>query len=132
MVPLILAALAITFEFGRALWAHHVLAENVRSAARYYSRSDLSAASRTAAENIVETGDPSHSGTFWGETVTVEFWPSGANAPIRTFTAANFRLDGQVVRVEATVPLPITMLSIIGMDSTLDLAAATEARYIGD
>ena len=37
-LPMLLAALAIMFEFGRGLWYHQVVTKGVRDAARYAAR----------------------------------------------------------------------------------------------
>ena len=128
MLPVVLAALAFTFEFGRALWAHHVLSENVRSASRYLARTLITDDTRAVAANIATSGDPSVGGTFWGEAVLVEVDPD-----CRTFTKAEgYRANGKVLCVQASVPLKLAMLAIIGRSNTIRLAAASQARHIGE
>src|SRR5262252_8844339 len=38
VIPVLLAALAFSFEFGRALWAYDVMTRDVRAGVRYLSR----------------------------------------------------------------------------------------------
>src|ERR1044071_8804165 len=56
ILPMFLVVLAIAFEFGQIFLAHQQTVDNVREAARYLSRSDLSDADVTRATNIVRTG----------------------------------------------------------------------------
>jgi len=132
-LPLILAAMAFAFEFGRALWAHQILTENVRAATRFLSRSEITDSSRTLAENIVTTGRAdTTSGEFWGEQVTVTFHPSVENGPVQTFGPPDFRVSGQTIRIEAQVPVNLALLGFLGISTWLTVGAADEARHIGD
>lgn len=55
-IPLFLAALAFAFEFGRFFLAHQSTVNNVRSAARYLSRVEITDANFDCAKYIVRTG----------------------------------------------------------------------------
>jgi Flp pilus assembly protein TadG len=133
-IPLILAAMAFSFEFGRALWAHQILTENVRSAVRFLSRNELNDASRTLAGIIVSTGQYSGSttGQFWGEDVTVTFYPSAVNPPAETFGPPDYRVSGQTIRIEAQVPVNLALLGFLGISTLFTVATADEARHVGE
>ncbi len=127
--PLILAALAFSFEFGRMFVAHHTIVNNVRSAVRYLSRSDLSAARQTEAEQIVRTGVPSGGAEpEWVESADIQIVPSQS-----TFTDANFRTGGQIVRVQATVNFRFLIATFIGDErATIPIVIVEDIRHIGD
>jgi hypothetical protein len=58
-LPLFLAALAFTFEFGQFFLAHQTTVNNVRSAARFLSRVDDPESNLARADNIILTGQVS-------------------------------------------------------------------------
>ena len=127
--PLLLAALAFAFEFGRLFVAHHTLVNNVRSAERFLSRSDLSNDRISQAEEIVRTGSIS-GGTApaWVESATVTITPAQT-----TFADTNFRLAGQVIRIEATVNFQFLIATFIGDErATVPITIVEDIRHVGD
>lgn len=127
--PLILAALAFAFEFGRMFVAHHTLVNNVRSAERYLSRSDLSASRISEAEEIVRTGFPS-GGSLpeWAQSIDVSITPAQS-----TFSDANYRTGGTVIRVDATANFQFLIANFFGDERAIIPIAVTEdIRHVGD
>ena len=127
-LPLFLAALALSFEFGRLFVAHHDTVNNVREAARYLSRSQLSATDLTTAETIVRTGVAS-GGTApdWLSSATVSINPSYS-----TFSTSNYRVSGQVVRIQTTVDFPMTILDFaVDGDTTIPFVVIDDIRHFG-
>jgi Flp pilus assembly protein TadG len=130
-LPLFVAALAFVFEFGRIFTAHQGTVNNVRSALRYLSRSDMSAADITRATNIVRTGQISGG-------VTPDYL-SPANAtitftdPYETFSNADFRVDGRTIRVVTRVEFPLTLFGIVNNDgfATIPFVVVEDERYQG-
>lgn len=129
MFPLIIAALAFAFELGRVIIAHHTVVNNVRSAVRYLSRSDLSDARIEQARQIVRTGKPSGGAEpAWMSGATVTVTPAQS-----TFSDADFRVSGQVSRIQASVPVPLLIFSFLGNDSaSIPITIVEDMRHIGD
>lgn len=127
--PLILAALAFSFEFGRMFVAHHTTVNNVRSAVRYLSRSDLSDTRLNEALQIVRTGIPSGGvAPEWVESADVQVFPAQS-----TFTDTNFRTNGQVIRIQATVNFRFMIATFMGDDrATIPIVVVEDIRHIGD
>jgi len=127
--PLILCALAFSFEFGRMFIAHHTLVNNVRSAERYLARSDLSATRIDEAEQIILTGFPSGGvQPPWIESDDIDIDTSAS-----TFTDANFRKGGQVIRIEATINFQFLIANFLGGDNgTIPITVAEEIVYTGE
>lgn len=127
--PLILAALAFSYEFGRLFIAHHTTVNNVRSAIRYLIRTDLSQQRQDEAEQIVLTGRPS-GGTapdfMTGASVTIT--PSQS-----TFTDTNFRVGGQTVRIEVTAQFQLFLFGFLGSNlTTIPITIVEDSRHYGD
>lgn len=129
MFPLILAALAFSFEFGRLFIAHHTTVNNVRAAVRYLSRSDLTADQLDAVETIVKTGKASGGAEpAWMADANVTITPSQS-----TFTDANYRTGGQIIRVQVTVPYQPLIFSFVNDDiASIPFTIAEDMRHIGD
>ncbi|GJL94635.1 MAG: hypothetical protein DHS20C05_10400 [Hyphococcus sp.] len=129
LFPVILAALAFSFEFGRLFIAHHTTVNNVRAAVRYLSRSDLTAAQQDTARAIVRTGQPSGA--------TAPDWMTGANITITpsqsTFSDTDFRTGGQVIRIQAEVNFPLSLFGFINDGRTgVPITIVEDIRHIGD
>jgi hypothetical protein len=128
MFPLIVAALAFSFEFGRIILAHHTVVNNVRSAMRFLSRVDDPVARFNEVEEIVCTGRPS-GGTRpnWMGTCTVP--PATQTA----FSDADFRESGQVLHLEAQVSIPLYIFHLFGNNQTsISINIAEDLRHAGD
>jgi Flp pilus assembly protein TadG len=128
-LPLFLAALAFVFEFGRIFVAHQATVNNVRSAARYLSRSDMAAGDLTIATNIVRTGQ-----TTGG--VTPDYLaPANATItitdPYETFSNADFRVNGRTFRVVVRVGFPLTIFGFVNDDgfATIPFVVVEDQRY---
>jgi Flp pilus assembly protein TadG len=132
-LPLIFAMLVLIAEFGRAIWYHHVVTKGVRDATRYLSRAPVAAFEdyRERAEWLAMTGDPSSPASpayaWWTDIATVT-----ASGRITLAGTPEFRTPFEVVSVQAAVPVTFPMLVLIGQGPTLTIAAADQARYIGD
>jgi Flp pilus assembly protein TadG len=151
--PLLIAALVVSFEFGRAFWAYDVMTRDVRAGVRYLSRMSTPPSPPncpTAAQNIAQTG--LHDS---GLDANKHFPWKGVSATFtctvaRTFTAANYNDAGQVIAMTATVPVTLSLLQVLDrliewtsllsgqtVNSTLGdnpytLTVSYEARYIGN
>ncbi len=127
--PLILAALAFAFEFGRMFIAHHMLVNNVRSAERYLARSDLSTGRISEAEEIIRTGAPSGGDMpKWATSIDVVITPAQA-----TFTDVNFREGSQVIRIDATMNFQPLIASFFGgANGTIPIAVIEDIRHVGE
>ena len=142
--PLLIAALVISYEFGRAFWAFDVVTRDVRAGVRYLARMSTPPeppACPTAAQNIAETGLPAV-----GEDASKHFPWKGAAASFAcsstAFSGADFNDGGQVITMTADVPVTLTLLEFINrslglagdaaIDSTYSLTVSYQARYIGN
>ncbi len=129
LFPMLLIALTFSFEFGRLFIAHHTTVNNVRSAVRYLSRSDLSATQQNQAEAIVRTGKPTGG--------TAPDWMTGATITITpaqsTFTDTDFRTGGQIIRIRAEVNFPVSLFGFINdQRSGIPITIVEDIRHIGD
>ena len=129
-LPLFLAALAFAFEFGQIFLAHQSTVDNARMAARYLSRSDLSATDITRATNMVRTGRVT-GGTapdyLTAANATVTITPSYS-----TFSTPTFSRSGQTTRVKVLVNFPLTIFGFIGdTRATIPFVVVEDLRYVG-
>lgn len=116
-IPMFLAALAFAFEFGQIFLAHQGTVDNVRAAARYLSRVDLTNDAKLCAETLVRTGklniddgvcDLPGPGDY-----PSYLSPANANIDINL----NYGLPGQKrVRIKANVDVPLTIFGFVGSD----------------
>lgn len=134
-LPLFLLALGFAFEFGRFLLAHQSVVNNVRSAARYLARSDMSGTAQSNAVRIVRTGRITTPG------VTPDYL-SGANAVVTvtptysTFSAPTFREAGRTTRIRVDVTYPLSSLGLISFGTEAGLlnipfTVVEDLRYTG-
>lgn len=132
-LPLIFAMLVLIAEFGRAIWYHHVVTKGVRDATRYLSRAPAAelATYSERARWLAMTGRPDTSAApayaWWANIATV-----GVSGPTTLAGTPDFRTPFEVVGVQAAVPVTFPMLVLLGQGPTLTIAAADQARYIGD
>ena len=130
-MPLFLAALAFSFEFGQIFLAHQSTVNNVRAAARYLSRSDLSAADMAAAENIVRTG------RFAGGTPAEYLTTANATVSIddeyTTFSDDDFSRNGKTLRIVTRVDFPLTIFGFIGGagPASIPFVVVEDMRFVG-
>lgn len=133
-IPIILAALFFSYEFGRAIWAYEVVAQDVRTAVRYLSRAegvDFSNASDpaiVAAENLAKTGQTANGGTLhypWTASSTLDV----TSAP---FSDTEYNVNGNVITMTASVPMTLSLLAFVHSGTNYTLSVADTAQYIGD
>jgi Flp pilus assembly protein TadG len=130
-LPMFLAALAFAFEFGQIFLAHQSTVNNVRSAARYLSRSSMGAEDISIAENIVRTGRASGG--------TQASYLTTANATVAiddnyaTFGPPEFSRNGQTIRIVVQVNYPLSIFGFIegGNRPSLPFAVVEDLRLIG-
>ena len=134
-MPLLLLAMVFVFEFSSMFWAHHIAVNNVRSAVRFLSRAPLQEPYLSDAQNIAKTGNPNDSTGYydWMAGVVVDI-----NETYDTFSAADFRTSGQIIRIEAQVPFALNTFSMLNVFSggslgnSLTMSIVEEARFIGE
>jgi Flp pilus assembly protein TadG len=150
--PLLIAALIVSFEFGRAFWAYDVVTRDVRAGVRYLARSPTAPSPPncpTAAENIAQTGlytsglDANKHFPWKG--VTATFTCTVA----RSFATPDYNDAGQVITMTANVPITLTLLQVLNrlsqwvgsvahqsagpaIPTSYSLTVSYEARYIGN
>ena len=131
--PVLIAALAFAYEFGRFFMAHHDTVNNVREASRFISRhpDPSSADAANIVTNIIKTGRPS--GGYEPD------WMTNADISIQptysTFSASDFRTGGDVIRIRVIVDFPVQLLGFIGTGSdraSISYAVVDQVRYFGD
>lgn len=145
--PLLLAALVVSFEFGRAFWAYDVITRDLRGSVRYLTRNSAtpppyaSDACPASAQNIAQTGSPTD-----GADANKHFPWKGVSAtfacPSIAFSSANYNDDGRVVTMTANVPVALSLgdvinriLSLSGtssIDLVYTLTVSYQSRYIGN
>jgi Flp pilus assembly protein TadG len=134
-LPLYLLALGFAFEFGRFLLAHQSVVNNVRSAARYLARSDMSGTSQSNAERIVRTGRIATPG------VTPDYLdPSNAVVTVTptysTFSAPTFREAGRTMRIRVDVTYRLSSLGLLSFGQgagllNIPFTVVEDLRYTG-
>jgi hypothetical protein len=126
------------FEFGNALYGHHVITTGLRDAARYLARRDDPLAAETAAKELAVYGQ------IGGSAKRVSWWNVG-DVSVSLSTIAN-PVDpdtGQrtyrgpdpirVVRVTTAATYPgLGLFAVIGLAPTLTINTFHEERVIGD
>jgi hypothetical protein len=126
------------FEFGNALYGHHVITTGLRDAARYLARRDDPTASETAAKELAVYGE------IGGTTSRVSWWnvgdvsvtlatianPVDPDTGLRTYRGPD---PIRVVRVATTATYPgLGLLGVLGLGPTLPINTFHEERVIGD
>lgn len=134
------------FEFGRFMYAHHLVTAGLRDGARYLARvGDIDDATTLTdaivdAKNIAVFGNPDGNPparvSYWlASHVTIPNpLPTISNAPVGTPPTRPYRGtdDITIIRLTAAVPFPdLGMLDFIGVGS-LTINASHEERHIGD
>ena len=134
MVPVLVLALVVGFEFGRALWAYDVITRDVRAAVRYLSRATpYDATAKTQATNVAKTGSPSGTTAHfpWTNAATVTYSETA-------FTTANYNVNGNVKTATASVPVAVSMLGVLNtfrpssVSTSYTLVVSDQARWIGN
>jgi Flp pilus assembly protein TadG len=131
--PILIAALAFAYEFGRYYIAQHDTVNNVREASRYLSRvaNPTDPTVITTVENMIKTGSPSGGFTpSWMEDATITIDPDWGS-----FTDPAFREDGNIIRITVVANFPVQLLGFIGTSTdraSIGYAVQEEIRHIGD
>lgn len=130
-MPMFLAALAFAFEFGQIFLAHQSTVNNVRSAARYLSRSDLSASDISIAENIIRAGKTS--GGIQPEYLTPTYAIVTIDDDYATFGPPTFTRSGKTIRIVTRVNYPLTIFGFIedGGRPNIPFVVVEDLRFIG-
>ena len=129
-----------TFEFGSALYGHHMVTTGLRDAARYLARVDdpTSSTEQDKAKQLAAYGQ------IGGSTKRVSWWDVGAISvttsaianPINASTGyRTYRGPDpiRVVRVATTATYPgLGLLAAIGLGPTLPINVYHEERSIGE
>jgi len=154
VVPLLLGALVLSFEFGRAFWAYDVITRDLRAAVRHLSRDAsitppyTSDACPASAQNIAQTGSPTDSANankhFPWKDVSATF-----ACPSTSFSGTQYNDSGQVVRMTASVPVTLSLLTFLNthlvflnnklnqpssvvIPISYSLSVTYQSRYIGN
>ena len=133
-LPLVLVAFVFAFEFSRLFWAHHIATNNVRSATRYLARAPLAEPYLTEARNIARTGDPDTSTGAYDWMAAIADSNIDIQTNHETFTDTDFRVDGQVIRIQMDVPFTFSTVDFFNSftGDALTLNIIEEARHIGE
>ena len=124
-LPLLLGAFAISYEFGRMLWAFNVMTSDVESGLRYLTHTQAQASDITAATNLVETG--STTGTTnkppWNWSV-----PSPTVNITTTSVATGFNQSLTIVQIDTAVPITLPFLNYITKTTNQSVTLAYTLR----
>jgi Flp pilus assembly protein TadG len=140
-LPMILAALAIVFEFGRGLWYHHVVTKGVRDAARYAARYPALGTACTALDEDASFLDDVRRVALSGApdgTTSPAFWTDLDTVTVQTAASAlDLRIPGAcTLTVRAEVPHNLALLTAFSgfweVDPGITITVQDQARYIGD
>jgi hypothetical protein len=143
----LIVALVLLFEFGRAFWAFDVVTRDVRAGVRYLTRNSATPppysldACPASAQNVVQTGLPGVSAD-----ANKHFPWKGATATFvcssEAFSGADYNDAGRVVTMTATVPITLSLISIINnllglsggsqVAGNYSLNVSYQSRYIGN
>lgn len=132
-LPMILAALAFIFEFGRAIWAHQVITKGVRDASRFISRAPITAGNEAAikaqAENLAKTGQLSGgtAGFPWNNSTTFTI-----NLAVGSYTTPDYANDFDVAQISAAVPMDLAMLAFMGIGTAYTISTADQTALFGE
>ncbi|MDE2184285.1 MAG: pilus assembly protein [Alphaproteobacteria bacterium] len=145
-VPVLLAGLAVCFEFGRAFLAYEIASTDMEVAARYLSHtSSVTAASILQAENLAQCGTTT--------TGCTKHWPwnvGGATSPSITETTESctttgrcatcsavgtdclpFNQDVTDVKLAAQIPMTLSLLGYIGVNELYTMQIVDRVMWIG-
>lgn len=130
-LPMFLAALAFAFEFGQVFLAHQSTVNNVRAAARYLSRSDLSSTDLTRAVNIVRTGMPV--GGTAPDYLNTTNATVNINTAYKTFGPPDFTRSGTTARIRTEVSYPLSIFGFIdgGTLVSIPFVIVEDLRFVG-
>lgn len=131
VVPMLLIALVVALELGRAMQQSTAIEKGLRTGALYAARVDtpLSADDETTVGNLVKYGNADGSGDL-----LVAGWSSGTLTVTEdSYTVTGASSTSSVIRVEASVPFDPLMpglLDFLGF-STFTIELSHEQAYVG-
>jgi Flp pilus assembly protein TadG len=143
--PIMIGALVVSFEFGRAFWAYDVVTRDLRAAVRYLSRAPAySSTTKTQAETVAKTGTPTGTTLHfpWTNTATFTYTEPAIITGL-------YNDDVRVFTMTANVPITLSLLdamnrlwswtnSLSGQTATTSvpisysLSVSYQSRYIGN
>src|SRR5689334_4827435 len=138
-VPILLVAMAFSYEFGRGLWAYDVVTRDIRDAVRYASRASALPPSDCsgAVSDIAQTGSPTDS-----QNADMHFpWQSASptfSCSVTSFTTGFNQASVSIITMTATVPIPVQFLSFLSSQTgfsqpaNYNLTVSDQARWIGN
>lgn len=144
VMPVLLVALVFAFEFGRALFAYEALTSDVETAVRYISHVpssqcvNLSGNDIVNAQNLAQCGQLPSSGTTPAACTSKVFpWNSSSSGSLtvstaQSFSTPTFDTSGSIVQVKAELPLTLSMLGYLGIDTAYTLVVSDQARCMGN
>ena len=160
-LPVLLGALAVCYELGRAFLAYEIASADVQSAVRYLARSNVAACSSPVdsscpavaqAQNVAECGTPATcsaphwpwntfeaaSGPTFGSTYLIPCG-SGANTNYWCIQISNngqgiypFNQNVSVVQLDARIPMTLSLLGYIGVGKLYTMRIVDQAMLIGN
>ena len=159
-LPVLLAALAVCYELGRAFLAYEIASADVQSAVRYLARANVAACATPVdsscpavaqAEDVAQCGLPTTcSNPHWPwndvETGTPPVFASPFLIACKTSTnnwcilqqanngQANypFNQDVSVVQLDARIPMTLSLLGYIGVGNLYTMRIVDQAMLIGN
>lgn len=138
VLPFLLILGLGAFEFGNALYGHHMISTGVRDAARFLARQDDPASQQTTAKQLAVYGE------IGGSTKRVSWWsvsdlsvsldaipnPVDPSTGTRAYRGPD---PIRVVRVATSTTYPgLGLFSVIGLPPTLTISVFHEERAIGE
>ena len=147
ILPIILAAMFIVYEFGRALLAYEIASHDVRDATRYLSRAEAVDFTNTTGGYVLEAENLAKTGVATTSSVSCPAdyppsssspchypWTSSASISVTSssFSSTNYNTDGTVMQMTASIPMTLSFLAFIGVPTAYTLTVSNTAQYIGD
>ncbi len=126
-VPMFVVALAFSFEFGQLFLAHQSTVNNVRSAARYLSRTALTGTNVANAREIVR------SGRIDGDCNPEYMCAAGTDIQINTDFDAEPGMPRRI-RIRTQTSFPLTLFRLIdrdGSETSIPFVVTEDLRYVG-
>jgi Flp pilus assembly protein TadG len=138
VLPFLLFLAAGTFEFGNALYGHHVITTGLRDAARYSARVDDPTTVEIAAKQLAVYGEigGTNKRLPWWDVGNVSVTLSSIPNPVDPVTGARTWRGPdpiRIVRVATTATYPgLGLLTLLGLGPTLTISTFHEERVIHD
>jgi Flp pilus assembly protein TadG len=147
-LPIILAALFLVYELGRALLAYETVSQDLRNASRYLSRvesADVTNPSDPAVQAAINIAMTGSAGTTAPGACPASYppassspchypWTSGSTITVTStpFTSPPYNANGNAFTLTASVPMNVSLLSFMGGPAAITIYMSDTAQYIGD